>query len=119
MTESTEKRLQRIAKMTDRVLADKDKEYIEKSSEKLGLTFEPKSRTCGNCYADQAALIYKTLKDKESGKSDAKFVLYAGVDVIFRGYRVNEATITDTLCEVLLGLGFNPRYFKKMPKNGN
>ena len=117
MNTKTEQKLQRIAQMTNEVLKAADRKYIEEKSVELGLDFDPKSATCGSCYADQALRIYKYLRDKEAlGNTEQRYILREGVDVIFNGYRINAATITDTLAETLVSLGFSTKLFAKMPE---
>ena len=49
-----------------------------------------------------------------SATPEQKFELKKGVDVIFAGMRINDATLTDDLARKIIKLGFNKRYFAKL-----
>jgi hypothetical protein len=54
------------------------------------------------------------LQEDEQPVADGRaYVLRKGVDVIFGGIRINEATITDDLARKVLARGFERKYFVK------
>lgn len=114
MNKTTENKLRKIAE--GQSLTDADKALVVSESEKLGLTFEPKTG-CSNCYSDQAVLILQAVrnaKEKEGAKeSEREFILRNGIDVIFCGYRINAETLTDELGRKLMMLGFPTKFFVK------
>lgn len=72
---------------------------------------------CRNCYIDACVSIYNLLKNDmkvTSATPEQKFELKKGVDVIFAGMRINDATLTDDLARKIIKLGFNKRYFAKL-----
>lgn len=112
MTEAN--RLEKIAAKAAATLTGSDKSFIERMSAKMGVPFNPRPH-CPNCYADQAVLLWKNMKNsKASKKSSPKYILNDGVDVIFRGVRVCASTLTDELAEELLSKGFSKQFFAKV-----
>lgn len=106
-----------LTKIIDQsVLSVEDKAFIRNACEELGVEFNPKSR-CKSCYQDAAILCVLEIKKREAEenaeKSEARYVLRPGTDVLFGNTRVNEATITDELAESLLARGFDPKFFVK------
>lgn len=83
-------RLKEIA--SKKALTKADKDYIMAKSVELGLQFEPKGR-CGNCYKDQAVILYRALAKDDS----RKWLLWPSVDVIWQGDRVNNTRTDDEL----------------------
>lgn len=85
--------------------------FIIKMSEQQGMPFSPRQTACRSCYQDQAVKLWRVLKTEE-GKSDStrKYLLRAGVDVIWRGRRVNDM-LTDKELKAILKAGFPKDYF--------
>lgn len=72
---------------------------------------------CRNCYVDACVSIYNLLKNYKNVTATAteqKFEFKKGVDVIFAGMRINDATLTDDLARKIIKLGFNKEYFTKL-----
>ncbi len=71
---------------------------------------------CRNCYIDACISIYNLLKNdkKVTTATEQKFILKKGVDVLFCGIRINDATLTDDLARKIIKLGFNKEYFTKL-----
>lgn len=84
---------------------------VKELSEEYRFDLNPK---CLDCYKDAVVYIYN-----QAGKPEGSYKLKPGTDVIFGGHRVNELTLTDTLAEHILNLGFNPNYFEKLPTDEN
>lgn len=88
-----------------------DKEFLRDLCDELGVAL-PKNKRCGSCWIDKAHELYGILKKAET-PSERKWVLRDGVDVIFRGVRVNRVTLTsDEIAENLLAAGFPKNLFK-------
>lgn len=89
-------------------LTTEQKADIQAEAEKRGVHI---NKRCSSCYRD--ALIQFIAQDKKT-EQDAHerntnlrhWVLRKGLDVIFRGIRVNEATLTDALALRLHRAGF-------------
>lgn len=106
-------RLREIATKAAGDLTKNDKDYITKMSKEMGVAFSPRPH-CPNCYADQAVLLWKAVKDADAAHQESpRYILKDGVDVIFGSIRVNSATLTDELAERILARGFDPIYFAK------
>lgn len=89
-------------------LTAEQKADIEAEAENRGVHI---NKRCSSCYRD--ALIQFIIQDRkaeqetEERKSNMRYwVLRKGLDVIFRGVRVNEATLTDALALRLHRAGF-------------
>lgn len=92
-------------------LSEKDKKYIVKISSELGIEF--KQTNCPNCYHDQALVLWRELQSKDNANSKRLYVLRTGIDVIWKGRRVNELLQDDELAE-LLQAGFPKDYFTRI-----
>lgn len=88
-----------------------DKEVIKEACEEAGIKYSDRKK-CPNCIIDLAIKAYGVLnKDEQSEEtSTAKWAVRPGLDVVYRGRRINATTITDTLAEEILAEGF-PRMF--------
>lgn len=107
--------LREIAESKD-TLTDKQRDYVRRQSEAMGVQFRETS--CGDCYRDQAAVLWRILCEKDTPKS-RKYLLRAGVDVIWKGRRVN-ATCSDDDLAALLEQGFPRNFMKRIDgKDGN
>lgn len=112
-------RLRNIAGISANQITAEDKSFIKEQSALYGLVFEPKG-ACKACYADQAALIYKTIIDQSNAQPNEddtrKYILKAGVNIIWQGIHINEATATDENCERWIAMGLKTKYFSKLPQ---
>lgn len=95
-----------------------DKEVIKAACEEAGIKYSDRKK-CPNCIIDLAIKAYGALiKDEQSEEtSTAKWAVRPGLDVVYRGRRINATTITDTLAEEILAEGF-PKMFlvERKPK---
>lgn len=105
-------RLKEIAAKTANQITNDDKAFIRQYASQYGVELPKDKPNCKSCYVDAAVLIYKAIKDAEPKPTDRKYVLRDGVDVIWRGIRINEASVTDTLAEEWIANGFPKVYFK-------
>ena len=107
MTMMTNKeRTREIAGKDPRALTDEDRSFIRDLSAEMGMEFSAKKR-CANCYIDQAIAIWREMaKQPEEQPEGRKYALVPGTDVLFRGLRINEATLTDDLAKTILSQGF-------------
>lgn len=106
-------RLKVIAAKAAANLTKSDKDFISQMSVEMGVEFTPRPR-CKDCYADQALLLWKMVKDADAAHQDEpQYILKEGVDVIFGSIRVNKDTITDDLAEKIIAKGFNKIFFAK------
>lgn len=108
--------LERLRKIADSAykVTKADKSYLNKLKAELGIVHEV-CNTCPNAYKDLAVVIYAELTKGEPQDSDAAYVLNDGVDVIYKGYRVNAATLTDEYAAFMIGIGFPKSFFKSLP----
>lgn len=105
-------RLKEIAGKTANQITNDDKAFIREYASQYGVELPKDKPNCKSCYVDASVLIYKAIKDAEPKPTDRKYVLRDGVDVIWRGTRINEASITDELAEEWIENGFPKVYFK-------
>lgn len=105
-------RLKEIAGKTASQVTKADKELIREYASQYGVELPKEKPNCKSCYVDAAVQIYKAIKDAEPKPTERKYVLRDGVDVIWRGIRINEASVTDELAERWIANGFPKVYFK-------
>lgn len=109
MAKGIKMQLKEIAEAAE--LTDKQRSFIVSQSETMGVKFNPYKTTCGDCYRDQAIILWRLIAEQEAQESTTrKYLLRAGIDVIWRGVRVN-ATLTDKELAELLKAGFPQNYF--------
>ena len=106
------KQLKEIAAKSANQVTKADKDFIRQYAGKYGVELPKEKPNCKSCYVDAAVHIYKAIKDAEPNQTDRKYVLRDGVDVIWRGIRINEASVTDELAEKWIANGFPKVYFK-------
>lgn len=99
-----------------KTLKHKEREQIIELCAKYNIKL---NTNCRNCYIDACVSIYNLLKNDKNVTATAttteqKFILKKGVDVIFGGIRINDATLTDNLARKIIKLGFNKKYFAKL-----
>ena len=105
-------KLREIAGKSANQITNEDKAFIREYASQYGVELPKDKPNCKSCYVDAAVLIYKEIKDAEPKPTDRKYVLRDGVDVIWRGVRINEASVTDELAEKWIANGFPKMYFK-------
>lgn len=106
------KQLKEIAAKSANQVTKADKEFIRQYASQYGVELPKEKPNCKSCYVDAAVLIYKAIKNAEPKPTERKYVLRDGVDVIWRGIRINEASVTDELAEKWIANGFPSVYFK-------
>lgn len=109
--------LRGIANKTASGLTKEDKTVIENLATEHGVTI--RSKRCNSCYIDAAVEVFGILSKQNAGEAETdkncQYVLKQGVDILFNGIRVNEATITDEKAEALIGQGLSTEFFTKLP----
>lgn len=104
-------RLQQIAESKS-ALTQAERRYIISTSKSMGLPFV--ERKCGDCYRDQAVLLWRKLVEAEQATdTERKYLLRPGIDVIFRGRRIN-ATCSDEELKAYLAQGFSRNFFSRI-----
>jgi hypothetical protein len=93
------KQLKEIAGKTANQVTKADKDFIREYASQYGVELPKDKPNCKSCYVDAAVQIYKAIKDAEPKPTERKYILRDGVDVIWRGIRINEASVTDELAE--------------------
>lgn len=103
--------LRRIAAKLPSEVTAEEKEVIKTACEEAGIKFSTRKK-CPNCIIDLAIKAYGVLnKDEQTEESStAKWAVRPGLDVVYRGRRINATTITDELAEEILAEGF-PKMF--------
>lgn len=105
-------KLKEIAGKTAKQITNEDKAFIREYSSQYGVELPKEKPNCKSCYVDAAVQIYKAIKDSEPKQTERKYILRDGVDVIWRGIRINEASVTDELAAEWIADGFPKVYFK-------
>lgn len=102
--------LKKLRALADRKRFSKeDKAYIEAFSREVGCDF--KTTKCPDCYRDQVILLISKLGKKAVPEDGRKYALREGLDVIYLGVRICDATITtDEQIEQLLTKGFPKKF---------
>lgn len=95
-----------------KTLTQYDKNFIKQASADNDIPFTPKGN-CGNCYRDQAVILYKAMKKEVSPADGRKYHLPVGVQVNFLGMTIKDADLTDTLAESLIERGLSADVFAK------
>lgn len=95
-------------------LTAKEREFVVKYAVENGIQL---NTLCKDCYRDAAIQLYSIYKPKEEAKENGSaYQLRDGLDVLFNGLRINEATLTDKLAKRILKQGFPERFFKHLPQ---
>lgn len=110
--------LSRLREICDvaHAITKEDKDYLKREAKRAGVEISA-CNDCPNKWADLAVQLYRKLKADEKPDSGEHYQLKEGVDVIFGGVRVNEATITDELAAKLLARGFARKWFAVIPES--
>lgn len=116
--EEIKDKLREMVNKSARLITDEEKEYLKQLAEKLSITPEVKNN-CAKCWHSLAMECWQNIAAQEekdapkSAKTDRKYVLKKGVDLLFGSIRVNEATLTDELAEHIIARGFEKKWFEK------
>lgn len=105
-------KLREIAEKTANKVSAEDKQFIRSLASQYNVQLPKDKPNCKSCYVDAAVQIWKKIKESEPIPSERKYVLRDGVDVIWNGIRINEASCTDELAEQWIKGGFPKLYFK-------
>lgn len=106
-------RLKQIAE-ADRLTED-EKIYVRKTAETMSVPFH--ATRCEDCYKDMAVVLWRMVCEAELKKDKTrKYVLRAGVDVIWKGHRIN-ATCSDAELKQYLAGGFPRDFFLRYESN--
>ena len=117
-------KLREIAAKSAKQVTNEDKEFIRDIAPRYGVELPKEKPNCKSCYVDAAVAIYKAIKDaqndeqvntpqetKEPAKSQENVLkLKDGVDVIWRGVRINEASATAENLRTWVDNGFPIRF---------
>lgn len=113
-------RLREIAGKSAKQVTNDDKDFIRDLASRYGVELPKEKPNCKSCYVDAAVAIYKAIKDAQNDeqvnnpqetKQPAKLKenvlkLKAGVDVVWRGVRINEASATEENLRAWVNNGF-------------
>lgn len=91
-------------------LTIKQKQAIERISMQMGVAFNPQVSRCSECYRDQAIVLLRMIYEQEAEKSYRRYILRHGIDVVWRGRRIN-MTLSDDELAAALDAGFPRNYF--------
>lgn len=122
--EQTISKLREIAGKSAKQVTNDDKDFIRDLAPRYGVELPKEKPNCKSCYVDAAVAIYKAIKDaqnaeqtnntqetKEPVKSQENGLkLKAGVDVIWRDVRINEASATEENLRAWVNSGFPIRF---------
>ena len=105
--ETLEKRVKELDKLIKK--EDYDREKLTEIAQEFGVEL-PKNTGCPDCWKDFAVVLRSTLKTELLKLTDSrKYLLKDGVDVVFKGERINNGMLTDKKAKQLLEEGF-PKY---------
>lgn len=90
-----------------------DKQQLLEIADEFGVE-HPKNQNCGDCWKDFAFVLRNHIKEQMIPE-ERKYILKAGVDVYFKGERINNGMLTDKKAEELIEDGFATYLFAKMP----
>lgn len=101
---------------TKGTLTDAQRSFVVRTAAKYGVQFEPQNTRCADCYKDTAMVLWRLLSEKAAAKDKTrKYILRAGVDVIWKNTRINAATLTDEKAAEWVAGGFPIDFFYKRP----
>jgi len=87
-------------------LTVEEKAFLRSEAEAVGL--KVKKDGCRQCWSDLAVEVVKAIEAAESvsvPRGTSKYKMVKGRDVIVRGRRINDQTLTDDLAEWLQSIG--------------
>lgn len=109
----TEMRLRELVEQATYSLTDKN--YIERKAIRFGVDLHRKN--CSDCYRDACIEMICKIAHKEQLKDTTrKNVLRAGVDVIWKGVRINAQTSDEDLAKYIAG-GFPKTFLARYADN--
>lgn len=122
--DQTINKLREIAGKSAKQVTNDDKDFIRDLAPRYDVELPKEKPNCKSCYVDAAVAIYKAIKDaqnteqenntqetKQPAKSQGNGLkLKAGVDVIWRGVRINEASATEENLRAWVNNGFPIRF---------
>lgn len=122
--DQTTNKLREIAAKSAKQVTNEDKEFIRNLAPRYGVELPKEKPNCKSCYVDAAIAIYKAIKDtqkaeqannpqqeeKQAKSQENGLKLKAGVDVIWRGVRINEASATSENLRAWVNNGFPIRF---------
>lgn len=122
--EQTTNKLREIAAKSTKQVTNEDKEFIRELAPRYSVELPKEKPNCKSCYVDAAVAIYKAIKDaqnteqannpqqaeKPAKSQENGLRLKEGVDVIWRGVRINEASATPENLRAWVGNGFPIRF---------
>lgn len=118
--EQTISKLREIAGKSAKQVTNEDKDFIRDLAPRYGVELPKEKPNCKSCYVDAAVAIYKAIKDsqnatqetpQEPAKSKENVLkLKSGVDVIWRGLRINDASATEENLRAWVNNGFPIRF---------
>lgn len=122
--EQTTNKLREIAAKSAKQVTNEDKDFIRNLAPRYGVELPKEKPNCKSCYVDAAIAIYKAIKDAQNAEQannpqqeekpaksqENGLKLKAGVDVIWRGVRINEASATPENLRAWVDNGFPIRF---------
>lgn len=97
--------------------AEGDYKFVEKQAAKYGITICRSN--CRDRYRDAAiAVLCKIRHAQYSKNKERKYILRAGVDVVWQGARINNTCSDEQLAEYLTG-GFPRDFFERIAQPTN
>ena len=108
-------KLEALVKELDKMVKSKkfDQERLTEIANEFNVEL-PKNTGCSDCWKDFCFLLRSKFKTELMNDSDRKYILKDGVDVMFRGERINNGMLTDKKAKQLLEAGFAEYLFAKM-----
>lgn len=94
-----------------------DKVFIEECSKELGVKLVLK-KGCEDCHLDQIFKLTAKIEAQNAIPKEGDYILKAGVDVKYKGIRVNNTTLTDSIAEKMVNEG-HTHLFAKYKVNEN
>lgn len=105
-------KLRKIAAKKPAQITTKERQFLVGLAADNGVSINP---LCKDCYRDAAVQLFRVL-DPEQLHASGGFALVPGTDVIFKGERVCDATLTAENARRWLAAGLRSWYFAKMPE---
>lgn len=89
-------------------LSKQDRAFVRDTSKELSVEFVPRVK-CLNCYADQIMILlleckkYFTIEDNKA----VSYKMVNGKNILWRGFKINDETLTNELAEKFIQLNGN------------
>lgn len=114
-------KLREIASKSYKQVTDDDKTFIRDLAPRYSVELPKDKPNCKSCYVDAAVMIYKSIKETEKVEQEKSqraeeesqpnaLRLKNGVDVMWRGIRINEASATPSKLKEWVSKGFPIRF---------